>query len=579
MIFRSEDSADISATESTNNYIPYESMNIEDFIIPGLTGQETSNIATTHYVPSPVPSGASTPGTAPANNTTMQCSPANCITSPRDSPMVGLPVPSPQHSRPASTNSSIGFQTSSPHQLAMVSPQVSTQHPPSMAYIRSPSVAGGQDSPMMSPVGVQQISYSTAGATTQPQAMIVSQIPSPVNSVTTQMNKRKTPSTKRSPTVLMQPRPDVRPIIEEVHPTLPTTMGLPTRSHGSIPNYPPSKSPSYKIFELNRRLQERHPQNEGTWWDYFVCEFFDDSATLSLTLRQEDGTKHFNIKRVLIPKFFKSFFDGGVVELYFNLRHSREWLQNTSLFVDSEQCAMETIYINPIYTKVISEGKMVLEFVPDEMMRIKTWHYTAYRWQEQIPRTVLSIQAQQPSPGLIQQWSMNITRQGFPATTLNFLRMCCILQPMQHLMTMQKSSGINPQECLKKMLVQNWQGAEEPIIPPIPRVTGRPAPKERKKRKTAAEKSAPANPRKKRTREVASTLPAAADQTDVMVVGEPSMMGGSLGKDDERHITRIENGQPPLESFGHSGGGPTNTTSWMLDDVLASTYPDFGGSL
>ena len=59
---------------------------------------------------------------------------------------------------------------------------------------------------------------------------------------------------------------------------------------------------------------------------------------------------------------------------------------------------------------------------------------------------------------------------------------------------------------------------------------------------------------------------------DVMVVGEPSLMGGDFGEEDERLITRLENTQydpaghpvPPLEdpSAPYSGPGGGLTPSW-----------------
>ena len=41
---------------------------------------------------------------------------------------------------------------------------------------------------------------------------------------------------------------------------------------------------------------------------------------------------------------------------------------------------------------------------------------------------------------------------------------------------------------------------------------------------------------------------------DVMIVGEPSLMGGDFGEEDERLITRLENSQ--YDPVGHPGSGP-----------------------
>lgn len=64
---------------------------------------------------------------------------------------------------------------------------------------------------------------------------------------------------------------------------------------------------------------------------------------------------------------------------------------------------------------------------------------------------------------------------------------------------------------------------------------------------------------------------------DVMVVGEPSLMGGEFGDEDERLITRLENTQYDAANsmdhdnhggFGHDSpitGGPN---SWNVDRKL-----------
>lgn len=60
-------------------------------------------------------------------------------------------------------------------------------------------------------------------------------------------------------------------------------------------------------------------------------------------------------------------------------------------------------------------------------------------------------------PGLMEQMSKNITRSGLTHNTLNFLRLCVILEPMQELMSRQKAFNLGPRECLKTTLFQKWQ--------------------------------------------------------------------------------------------------------------------------
>ena len=49
-------------------------------------------------------------------------------------------------------------------------------------------------------------------------------------------------------------------------------------------------------------------------------------------------------------------------------------------------------------------------------------------------------------------------------------------------------------------------------------------------------------------------------QQDVMVVGEPTLMGGEFGDEDERLITRLENSQfePGDDPDGHCPPPPTD---------------------
>jgi hypothetical protein len=58
------------------------------------------------------------------------------------------------------------------------------------------------------------------------------------------------------------------------------------------------------------------------------------------------------IGRTLIPRYFRSIFEGGVAELYFNMKHSKESFHNTSITLDCEQCTMVTHHGKPTYTKV-----------------------------------------------------------------------------------------------------------------------------------------------------------------------------------------------------------------------------------
>lgn len=146
---------------------------------------------------------------------------------------------------------------------------------------------------------------------------------------------------------------------------------------------------------------------------------------------------------------------------------------------------------------------------------------------------------QQQDPGLAEQLSQNVTRQGLTNYTLNFLRLCVILEPMQELMSRHKAYGLTPRDCLKTTLFQKWQ---KMVAPPE---TNR-QPNKRRKRKWAGGTNGTANStptgtsRQKRSPDPQPFNPVLGD---VMIVGEPTLMGGEFGDKDERLIARLENVQ------------------------------------
>lgn len=58
------------------------------------------------------------------------------------------------------------------------------------------------------------------------------------------------------------------------------------------------------------------------------------------------------IGRTLIPRYFRSIFEGGVTELYYNMKHPKESFHNTSITLDCDQCTMITHHGKPLFTKV-----------------------------------------------------------------------------------------------------------------------------------------------------------------------------------------------------------------------------------
>lgn len=364
-----------------------------------------------------------------------------------------------------------------------------------------------------------------------------------------------------------------------------------------MPRMPFMGQPDYRVYELNRRLQQWTDETDNLWWDAFATEFFEDDAILTLTFCLEDGLKRYTIGRTLIPRYFRSLFEGGVTELFFVLKHSKESFHNTAIILDSDQATMVAHHTCPVFTKVLTEGRLILEFTFDDLMRIRTWHFAVRQHCELIPRSIVAVQ--QHDPALAEQISQNVTRQGLTNYTLNFLRLCVILEPMQELMSRHKAYGLSPRDCLKTTLFQKWQRM---VAPPE---TNRQPNKRRKRKSTAVQNSTANNVnvpsttsggRQKRSPECPPFNPVLGD---VMVVGEPTLMGGEFGEKDERLITRLENTQyeladqdtrtdgelaqrnraPPGTGYTHQGnrpsqgmrsrfpGSPPHLNSWGQEKV------------
>ncbi|XP_071947729.1 LIM domain-binding protein 2-like isoform X1 [Antedon mediterranea] len=311
--------------------------------------------------------------------------------------------------------------------------------------------------------------------------------------------------------------------------------------------------PDFRMFELNKRLQHRNEDSDNLWWDAFATEFFEDDATLTLSFCLEDGPKRYTIGRTLIPRYFRSIFEGGVTDAYYVLKHSKESFHNTSITLDCEQTTMVTYHAKPMSTKICTEGRLILEFTFDDLMRIRSWHFQIRNHSEMIARNVISVQ----DPAMLEQLSKNVTRQGLTHFTLNYLRLCVILEPMQELMSRHKAYNLSPRDCLKATLFQKWQRMVAPpdIKPPVKENSFKKEPtrstkKRRRKMSTTTTTSnatgftGSVTGSSKKKSPAGYTMTASEPiPTDVMVVGEPSLMGGDFGDEDERLISRLENTQ------------------------------------
>ncbi|XP_033632779.1 LIM domain-binding protein 2-like isoform X4 [Asterias rubens] len=351
------------------------------------------------------------------------------------------------------------------------------------------------------------------------------------------------------------------------------------REHGYMPRHTPFVSqPDYRIYELNKRLQQRSEESDNLWWDAFATEFFEDDASLTLSFCLEDGPKRYAIGRTLIPRYFRTVFEGGVTDLYYLLKHPKESFHNTTITLDCDQTTMVTHHGKPMFTKVCTEGRLVVEFTFDDLMRIRSWHFAIRQHRELIPRSVVAMQYHSQDPAMMEQLSKNITRQGLTNVTLNYLRLCVILEPMQELMSRHKAYTLSPRDCLTATLFQKWRRMVTPPAEPnrtqtkrrkrkssnsMPPGGGNGLPSGGSKKKSSPgsytisttpegvpTRNGPAGRHKSKRNRPSSPQPVPMPPwihesvaEDVMVVGEPSLMGGEFGDEDERLITRLENQQ------------------------------------
>lgn len=293
---------------------------------------------------------------------------------------------------------------------------------------------------------------------------------------------------------------------------------------GPTGRYHPPLPVEFRIYHLNKRLQEASYECDNIWWDEMISEFFEDNASLSISMLLEEGPKHYTIGRVLIPRFFRSFYNGGASELYFVTRHSKELLNHAthSITMDSAHTTMISQYNKSFPVRICTDGHLTVEFSCDQFTRIRHWNFEIRGNCELILRQTLLQDSR-----FIEKFSNNITRCGINPATMNHLRLSSVLEPMTEIMSRYKECKIDPRDCLRNCLFQKWNRM---MNPPEPVRGGKTT---RRKRKPSATASA--------NQSLSARKKTAFSASDVMVVGEPSIMGGDIGEEDERLITRLEN--------------------------------------
>ncbi|CAJ0583554.1 unnamed protein product, partial [Mesorhabditis spiculigera] len=348
--------------------------------------------------------------------------------------------------------------------------------------------------------------------------------------------------------------------------------GMPGPAQPPMPPVPAASALEYRIHDINRRLyifnnSGINEKDHQQWWDAFSHEFFDDEAKITFHLFDVETQKQerFTIGRALIPRYFRSIFDSGVRELYYVLRSpSMERMTPMGPMLECDNLLVVNKQEMP-QSEVHTDCKFTIEFTHfDEIYnhRIRHWVVEMRHTQEFLMNEM--TQKFEPCSSDSEKPKSPIARSGLPALTLNYLKLCHILEPMQLLMSYSKGNmQCGPREMLRSVTFQQHQKMNEMnrmamhaqmnaqpgmMAPPIEE---KPKPARKRQRKP------PANPKNKKAANASPVTPNAAFPPnampggnfapmgfhDVMVVGEPSMMGGEYGEEDERTISRVENTQ------------------------------------
>jgi len=341
---------------------------------------------------------------------------------------------------------------------------------------------------------------------------------------------------------------------------------------------PSAISPEYRLYDLNKRLLTRNEDSDQHWWELFANQFFEDDATINISIYLDEEPKRFTVNRTLIPRFFRTLVEGDVSEVYFHFKQSKEHLHQPIVTFDCEQGSLIMQLGRPSFIKSCTDGHFTIDFTFDDLMRIKSWNWVVKQHYEMIPRSVVAIPTDNPT--YLEQLSRNFIRYGLPTPMINFLRLCEILQPMHELMSRQRTSGFSARDCLRTILQKPWP--KTPIETRQPKKT----PRKRKSNSSTISggtespvSSAPTTPTKKRSSANSLLNPNANSSSstpgDVMIVGEPSLMGGEMDDDDERFITRLENNQydPNVSNSDNSSKSTFGTNSSLIKREQTS-YPN-----
>lgn len=88
-----------------------------------------------------------------------------------------------------------------------------------------------------------------------------------------------------------------------------------------------------------------------------ICTFsspsnYKNATSVCILLDNRNCSPTTAIGRTLIPRYFRSIFEGGATELYYVLKHPKESFHNNFVSLDCDQCTMVTQNGKPMFTQV-----------------------------------------------------------------------------------------------------------------------------------------------------------------------------------------------------------------------------------
>lgn len=299
--------------------------------------------------------------------------------------------------------------------------------------------------------------------------------------------------------------------------------------------------PDYRIHEFNKRLQGHSDKSDQTWWNELINDFFEDDASLLIQYKEKNHNKKLMIHRLLIPRYFRSLFEGGVSKIYYVVLESKENYMNATVTVDCKHATMITHFEKPNNTKVHTDGHLTVEFAFDSFMRIRHWKFIVKETSEYVPKS--SLGECKTDESKLEDLSKNMMEHGQPPKSLHYLRVGTVLESMFEMMARAKSSTMTPREALKSVLYDKWQATMYKMefetrhrLWSQSTQSNRSSAKKRKNRKTPSISNESKPPPKKKSPSTTAFPPMTT--SDVMFVDEPVLMGGEFGDEDERIITR-----------------------------------------